>query len=64
MGRSPNEVNMIQIKAIEMRYRMVGNVAWVELVIIESDGSETIMCDTEVDADTIRVDIPSDKEMN
>lgn len=56
---------MIQIKAIEMRYRMVGNVAWVELVIIESDGSETIMCDTEVDADTIRVDIPScSKEMN
>lgn len=54
---------MIQIKAIEMRYRMVGNVAWVELVIIESDGSETIMCDTEV-VDTIHVDITSDKEMN
>ncbi len=49
----------LNLSAITMRYREVGDVTWVMLVIVDEHGEETIIADTAVDAREITVQLLS-----
>lgn len=51
-----------RIKAFEMRHYDLNGELWVELSVVYMDGTESVVCNTECDADLIRVCIVESEE--
>ena len=47
----------IDVKHLEMRFYVKDDAQYVKLVLTETDGDVTILCDTECDAEIIRVNM-------